>query len=229
MVNYIVCSTQRSGSSYLCHLLRSTEDLGRPGELFGKGKASLESFASKYGLAANEAAVGKYVSEKWRSPKGVFGLKMHYHQYTEFCKNDELKKTFRDMKYLYIERKDTIMQAVSLYKARQAGTWSSNHRAKRDVSYSFEGILSCLHFLNEEKAKWESFFSTANVNVLRIDYQALEEDPSSQIFRVYEYLDLPIPINKFHEFEVGITKQRDVSSYEWADKFSQDFKKNFLF
>ena len=228
MINYLICSTQRSGSSYLSHLLRATGELGRPGELFGKGEKSLKKFAAKHRVEPSELAVAKFVSEKWRSTNGVFGLKMHYHQYLTFCANVELRELFGGMNYLYVDRKDVVMQAVSLYKARNSGAWSSSHKSQNDVSYDYGGIMSCLNFLNEEKAKWEAFFSVTGVRLLRVYYEALEECPDIQVRQVYKYLGLPNTGGEALFFDVTTQKQRDEESYKWADRFCRDMKNRMV-
>lgn len=220
MINYLICSTQRSGSSYLCYLLRETGVLGRPSELFGK-KGACERLAKKYKLKEDEVEVAKYIKEKWKSSStDVFGLKMHYHQYMAFLENKKLKEVFGDFKYIYIDRKDLIAQAVSLYKARSTGAWSSNHESTGHVEYSYRGINESLYFLCQEKALWESFFSSIDVQPLRITYEELEEEPSEQVERISNYLGVKIRENVFSFSDVGISKQRD--------DISESYKENFI-
>lgn len=227
-MNYLICSTQRSGSSFLCHLLKGTGILGKPTELFGK-KGACEKVASKHGIKGNAADVARFVEKKWRShPTGVFGLKMHYHQYMSFLEQEELSGIIGNFDYIYIDRKDVVAQAVSLYRARRTGAWSSQHESNKDFLYDYDGIKDALYFLCKEKALWESFFASIDQKPLRIMYEDLEHDPDSEINRVVEFLG----VSSFERAEkkegLYLEKQRDELSDEYKVRFIADSKK-FVF
>ncbi|MCE8018920.1 hypothetical protein HOP51_02130 [Halomonas sp. MCCC 1A11036] len=221
--NYFICSTQRSGSSYLCHLLRATNVLGRPGEIFGKAKA-ISNIERKIGISSeNYELFAKEVFRHWRSSNGVSGVKVHYHQFEELVSKVRLGKIFPNIKFIFIDRDDVVAQAVSLYKARVSGKWSSDHNAIREAVYSYKEIKSCLDILVSEKNKWKAFFSVCGINPLRISYEELEVAPERKVSLICSYLNVDVKeFSAENALEVKIKKQRDVETKEWIDRFRQD-------
>ncbi len=105
-ISYLVCATQRSGSTLLCELLRATDVAGVPDEYFERLRASglprqprqyfedpsVEGIAER--LAPTEAgrperpgefeAWFRYVLQRGTSPNGVFGAKMMWNYLEDF-------------------------------------------------------------------------------------------------------------------------------------------------
>ncbi|MCK2042176.1 hypothetical protein KZO83_05695 [Chromohalobacter sp. TMW 2.2308] len=227
-MNYLVCSTQRSGSSYFCHLLKSSSLLGRPTELFGK-KGGCDKVAKKYDVESDELTVAKLVKEKWTSHEtGVFGLKMHYHQYMDFLSKKELKSLIGDFRYIYIDREDMLAQAVSLFRARQTGAWSSNHIPKDEVAYDYQGIKDALYFICQEKALWKSFFASIDVTPLNVVYEEIEKNPVAEVEKVMDYLGVSKPDCVNFGGDVYVSKQRDALSEKFKERFVRESRENLI-
>jgi LPS sulfotransferase NodH len=137
--SYLIFSTPRSGSTYLCDNLQNTRRAGRP----------REHFLFWY-LAENEPDLLTATDlTKWRLPLNtcfqnvieagsqdkIFASKVMY-GYLEFVLKklrllsgssksdaDLLYEIFPNLRIIYLEREDRIRQAVSLAKARQSGRW----------------------------------------------------------------------------------------------------------
>src|SRR5262249_16852729 len=119
---YVVASTPRSGSTYLCHSLWSTGQMGAPLEYFNYHSHMLQMSAW-----LRAGGLGQYVSRLVAcrpSPNGLFGFHSHWHQFV-FVRLAQLLRLFPHLRFIYIERKDRLAQAVSYAKALQARQWAS--------------------------------------------------------------------------------------------------------
>jgi LPS sulfotransferase NodH len=80
--SYIICATPRSGSYLLCEALRNTGVAGQPTEYVSP---TFESYwAAKWGTQTYREYLNK-VLEVGTSANGVFGLKVHTHQFRYSC------------------------------------------------------------------------------------------------------------------------------------------------
>lgn len=104
--SYLVCATQRSGSTLLCELLRATEVAGTPDEYFERLRAtglprqprqyftdpSLEDIAERLAPSVpgrpeqpgEFEAWFRYVLQRGTTPNGVFGAKMMWNYIDDF-------------------------------------------------------------------------------------------------------------------------------------------------
>jgi trehalose 2-sulfotransferase len=105
-ISYLVCATQRSGSTLLCELLRATDVAGVPDEYFERlsatgqvrqprqyfGDPSVQDIAERLApsVAGRPDQPGefelwfRYVLQRGTTPNGVFGAKMMWNYIDEF-------------------------------------------------------------------------------------------------------------------------------------------------
>src|SRR5262245_41874422 len=90
---YIVCSTQRTGSTLVCRALRDTELAGQPLEFFHPRlvRAFLARFGRK-GISKDEFL--RFLESHRATPNGVFGMKMHHDQLARLCRQKEAREAF---------------------------------------------------------------------------------------------------------------------------------------
>lgn len=221
--NYIICSTQRSGSSLLCHLMRQSGVLGKPGESIVLGK--IKKYAENKNIEDLFIAAQEII-ESNRGSNGVAGVKIHYHQFEQIkSKLSFFDLLGDDIKWIYIDRKSQLEQAVSLAKAWQTREFSSKHQATDSARYCFETINKAGKLLVEEKSSWEWLFQALNINPLRIYYEDLLNDDSVNIAveAIAKHVDVEFE-KRVKLQDVGIKKQSDESSLEWVKSFIEDYK-----
>lgn len=220
-MRYIICSTQRSGSSLLCHLLRHSRVLGRPGETIVLGK--LEAIAKERG-ESDLLKLARDIVQEHATPNGVSGVKLHFHQFEQLRAELGIYNIFEEVKWIYIDRKNLIEQAVSLAKARQTREFSSKHAKLNQAVYDKDSIISAGRFLAEEKSLWEWFFASMQIEPLRLYYEDLLDDVSinEQVGKVCDLLGQKL--NREVKLEdVGIKKQADEESDQWVSNYKLDF------
>ena len=140
-LSYIVCASQRSGSNYLCALLRRTNIAGNPHEFFlnwhmssldehkATGASAAESFDTREKDLADMLVEGC-------TPNGVFGIKIMGNQIgvikNKLCGlprigpkmlSEAFDSIFPKLMYIHLKRIDRISQAVSYARAIQSDLW----------------------------------------------------------------------------------------------------------
>ena len=113
---YFICFINRSGSTLLAQVLSRTNRMGRVGEIFNP--EPIASTCHKNNFASMEAYINFQIQQTSRS-SGVFGAKIGMHQLAYLAKYGYLANQFKNAKFIYVTRKDIIMQAVSLSIASQ--------------------------------------------------------------------------------------------------------------
>ncbi len=154
---------------------------------------------------------------------GVCGIKLQYLQFAELPRITQalagprgmspaqlLSAMFPDAKYVWLRRRDTVRQAISLYLAWETNEWWSVngsswsqtvHRlgkspspraaeASEDPQFDPIAIAGWEKELQEEDRNWQAFFEQNAIVPLVIDYEDLVSDYSGTITKALEWLDI---------------------------------------
>lgn len=122
-------------------------------------------------------------------------------------------------RYIWIVRKDTVRQAVSLWKALQTWRW----REETDVGgsdgeeprFSYAAINHLAHQIRDHNAAWQVYFERCSIEPLKIFYEELAEAHEESILGLLKDLDIPIP-ESFVVAEPKMKQQADETSEEWV-------------
>jgi LPS sulfotransferase NodH len=220
-VRYLaICSTARSGSSLLCHLLRKTNKLGRPEEFFGDFK--FRQMSERYG-GDDLAGLIEELKRQRRTRNGVFAFKVHRHQFEWLEQRIDIEQTFPEMRWVYIDRSDLLGQAISWAKAKSTGQYSSLHEQRREVVYKYEAVLQAMKALAREKVAWEVHFAAFGIEPLRVTYEQLEEDPAPPVHQIAELMGVDSVVD-VQLGDVALEKQRDETNEQWREAFRRDYR-----
>ena len=180
---YVVCSTQRTGSSLVCRALRDTEKAGQPMEFFHP--RLIKAFLARFGRdqIATEAYVD-FIESHRSTGNGVFGLKVHLDQLIGVMKDITKRKIFlsRFDRVILISRRNKLAQAISYARARQTQHWEADRpeladRARRSSSqYDFSLIAKLLGLLVGDDQKWRNIISGCHVPCHVLTYEELVDD-----------------------------------------------------
>lgn len=193
VTSYLVCSTPRSGSTLVCEALRSTGRLAVPTEYFNI-EATVEPLSRRWGSTDGEA----YVCDLYRfrtSPDGTFGTKLHWQQVEEMeqrlalapvtgpdrCRLPRmLERLFPGARYVHVERRDRIRQAVSYWNADHTRQWSV-HRGEEPApaaapEYDADGIDTWYDRIDAGEAGWAAFFDRSGIEPIRVVYEDFVRD-----------------------------------------------------
>ena len=209
---YIICSTQRSGSSMLCHLLRQTGVLGKPGESFVEKRLTRGNDDARSDVEKLEAMIDQ-VSTK----NGVFGTKLHYHQFEQLIERTPLRTFGGFDGWVYIDREDEVGQAVSLARAWQTNSFSWEQAERKEPTYDAAQIDKALSALRAEKVAWNRYFDTNGIVPIQIVYEKTLADPNTAVEAVCALMGVdPVQVDLA---KVKTKVQRDAVNDEWAQRY----------
>lgn len=215
---YIIASSERSGSTYLCLALWRTGALGAPWEYLNH-QTEMKAMARR--LQTNDVAeyLRRVVACR-TSANGTFAIKVHYHHFSHVLGHDpHLLEALPPPRFVVIERRDRLGQAISLARAMQTEAWSSFARPVRPPVYDAALISRCLHKIALQIAGWTDWFAERGIAPLIVDYDRLVARPEETVGAVRRFLDiaeegeapaLPIPM---------VERQADTVSAEWHSRY----------
>jgi LPS sulfotransferase NodH len=273
---YVVCSTQRSGSTYLCSLLASTGVAGNPQEFF---EAMAETgvppqprfFLAGLPLAGvgpgDQPSPGEPPEDSGSTPyeppeysdlrlvkgwrahlersfrlgttaNGVFAVKLMWNQLPEMQWHaaalpelaglegrELLEALFGPAAYVWIRRRDTVRQSISLWRALQSGAWrrerGADGAAPAELLYSFDAIEHLRRRLAADDAAWGRFFVGAPTAPLELHYEDdVGPDPADAVARVLAHLDLELPPDWTPS--TSMVRQSDEINDAWRAAYDRD-------
>jgi LPS sulfotransferase NodH len=198
---YAIACTARSGSTYVCELL-SRNGGAKPKEHLRPPIVDMLATAPDGKRLENYIELIVRHGQK----NGVFGTKLIQH----FCKasapfvdvaslHRELT-SFRSFRIIYLVRNSKVLQAISTERALQTKIYHvrSNDnangqvpaKANDDYVYDYEALRVRVEHLHREEQELQKFLQTLPYEVLTVEYEALVEDPESQMRRILDFLSL---------------------------------------
>lgn len=198
-LRYCIVSSPRTGSTMLCSALRASRIAGVPFEYLNHELTEL--WARTRGAAAMDLAEYLAMLEARRTtPNGVFGSKLHYHQFTRSFGN---AITVRSIEYLrnhdriiFVTRADKLSQAVSFTIAKKTGEWNrdvSHGRNAHQLEWSDDLVRQISQSLTQvvtEDWGWRRLLAQMHFSYIEITYESLISDFDTEFTRVLRHLGL---------------------------------------
>jgi LPS sulfotransferase NodH len=133
----------------------------------------------------------------------------------------KIQEFFPSHQYIWMRREDSLLQAISLWKAIQTQCWRMDVGDGRDrrfcnVSFSYEAIAYLQKALIEEDAGWESYFRRIGVIPIVVRYEELSVNPVKVASSVLSQLGLSVGREKIYS---TMKRQRDDTSLLWKGMF----------
>jgi trehalose 2-sulfotransferase len=174
--------------------------------------------------------------EKGTTPNGVFGTKIMWFYFRDFVRlarrsgREDVEpcevpaSVFPNVRrYVWIRRRDTLRQAVSLWKALQTQRWrrdSDEDVGGRDLRFSFTAIDHLKLRIDEHNAAWEGFFEDCGVEMARVVYEDLVEDYQGTMLRLLGEIGINIP-EGFAMENPRMKHQANEHSEEWVRRYEE--------
>jgi LPS sulfotransferase NodH len=251
-VSYLVCATQRSGSTLLCEALKETGVAGRPLEFFEARPETgippapldyLEAIADPYveGLLADappppappysdvrgvtwEQHLERSLRDG-RTSNGVFGAKLMWNQLADIAELSGrplaplslLQDLLAPTHWVWVRRRDVLLQAVSLWRALQTQAWRDRPEAQPTAVYSRAAIAHLTARLADNDASWGAFFAEYRLRPVELVYEDFAHDVRGAVSQVLKHLGLQ-PISGGSD-EPPMRRQSDAISEEWAEAY----------
>lgn len=225
--SYIVASTDRSGSTFLCSMLWRTGVLGAPAEYWNnrnrtKSKTIGVQMMERLEASSPDDYLTKLLACR-TSANGVFGVNVHYFDFEEALSlHPKMLERLLPLTYIYIRREDKIAQAVSMVKAAQTGAWVSLANPKSEnLQYDRDLISRCLSFVEQQDRGWARWFEQNNISPFVVIYESFAAHPSIIVRSITELLgvqsDPPQQV-----LTPQFDKQSDDISREWITRYRRE-------
>jgi LPS sulfotransferase NodH len=222
---YLIATTGRSGSTFLCSRIADYGDLGFPMEFLN------ESYISEFDRlfpSPNLADYERYVTGSFASRQGIFGIK------TDWWRFDEARKlglfdTLLDPIDLivHLKRDDFVAQAVSLALAVESNVWHD-----RDVNsemldawhaaceYDPAKVKHHARNLLNQEYYWRNFIAEAAAPSIELVYEDVAKDVDSAIRSLADAFDMrlgakPPKAEAVRQAKSGVAK-------DWALRFREE-------
>lgn len=215
---YLICTTPRTGSNFLCSILRASGVAGHP----------LEYMNGNYLMANyNFAPVGNtrydYLREmegRRTTPNGVFGIKTMYFQLVAFF-NKQDKPTLEFLKrqnlLIYLYRKNKLEQAVSWFLANKTNVYTSIEEGEYSpIIFDGPTMVACLNELVREDSLWQKALKRYELPHVKICYEDLIKHPEREVSKIYKFFGVE-GYSKVDENEI----EKKLQHPQYGDLLSQ--------
>ncbi|MAR01135.1 MAG: hypothetical protein CMI00_11460 [Oceanospirillaceae bacterium] len=233
MKGYIICATQRSGSTMLCDDLKSTKIAGLPKEYFNKPMKKLKEQANADGKVFLDS-----LFESASTENGVVGIKVMSNQinrigevvkiifpeYADMKPDEAFFKYFKDFKFVYLKRKNVVKQAVSRFIARGTGVYHLRGKKElpenygSEVEYNYEELAKEAKKIRRENVKWRKYFKLFDVNFYELEYEKIANN-TKYVPDLLQFLEIE------GGYEKKPRKTKKVAN-ELADSFVAKYKED---
>jgi LPS sulfotransferase NodH len=203
-LSYLICTTPRTGSNFLCEVLRSTGVAGRPDDYFWN-----PAFWQERWDTPDFDAYLQRILKEGTTPNRIFGAKLMWHDLDEllptlatFAGIDAasppalLGTIFPNLRYLWLTRRDKVRQAISWYRALATRAWRSTDQqppSSGEPAFSFPEVDRLVQQSIKGDQEWQQFFQRHGIEPLVIAYEDLADDPARTAIRILDHLGLPSP------------------------------------
>jgi LPS sulfotransferase NodH len=211
-----ICFTNRCGSNYLAQLLAATCRLGEAGEVFNAGTVLEHAF----GLPA--PSLRAYVAHL-PNLVGVCGwvaAKASIDQLMMLTEAGILQELLPRSKFILLERRDRLGQAISRCIAGQNAQWTTEHPSRlpdSDLVYSRAAIDAELGRIELATYGFYSFFAGNQLSPLHLLYEDLVADPDGVVARTGDFLG--IPDMRIDPARVRLRRQANAINESWRARY----------
>lgn len=207
---YIIATTSRSGSTYLCQLLASTRRLGEPKEYYNPPVKA--RFQERWN-AADDLTYFRELLTRTSTANGVCGVKLATSALVDM--RAQLGPVFELLRpvYIWLRRRDALRQAISLYRASATGHWhwpAAAQRPRACPPFDAQRINECRRRIEQANDEWESCFAAGRIDPLMLWYEDVAADPRASVAAVCRRVgvdarDLPPLKSKLRVMRDGVT------------------------
>lgn len=203
---YIIASTPRCGSNWLCAWLRGC-GAGNPREYFHRDTWLEEIIAHNPPDIRCVKVFWNHVLRRNNSNPGEF-LDSAVRQLSEG----------QPVEWVYLSRRDKLRQAVSLLRVHNGGGWTQIRTPRQDVSLDYDPITIQLNlrYLNGLALDWLYYFKSRQITPLQVVYEDMCADIEREVKRVlfhigvgeYQAVDIPLRKQAGQDVERLVTRYR---------------------
>lgn len=235
-IAYLICATERSGSTLLCEALTNAGVAGVPDEYFVPAQQPF--WQERWGVVTYEAYFAAVI-QQGMTPNGVFGTKMMWNDFNRIpdevqqlpdykgkplAVRDLLQDACPNLHYIWIRRRDKVRQAVSLAKAYQTDVWrvTTDRPAAPNLTkklvFSFKWIDYIVRRLEVDEAAWQRYFVMNNIQPFVVMYEDFVLKYEETAIQILKYLGIPEAEN-VQFAATRMKKQADEETEQWVQRY----------
>jgi LPS sulfotransferase NodH len=215
---YAICTSPRTGSNWLCYLLSSTGQLGHPREYFNcEARRQLDD----PDYPAEPAEQFGRILTVGATPNGVYALKVFPEQHDAIAPACAWTKLLPNLKFVWLQRRDILGQALSAARVIQTGQYRSTVSATAQPNYDANLIRGRLIAAVKDQARWSLFFARTGIVPLPVDYEDILANPQRIIDRIADFVRSSQRAIIRPEL-IELRKQRDAVTEEWRTRFLRE-------
>lgn len=231
----LVCTSPRSGSNWLCDIIRQTEWFGRPDEYFSSSSERFYERQLGRCAIANYPRVFDYILRLGATPNRHFSSKLfwtqcgeledYFHRSGSFPEMDAmaiLVDQLPRLSILRLSREDMLRQAISHYRALSTNVWWKHRHIPvargADCAFDYERIRSLLLMIAEWEQAWEKRLIRMDVSQLTVTYAAMRRNLPEVLERISSFLDIP-PEYMMSSATSEFQPQADTLTDAWVEHF----------
>lgn len=218
-MRYVICSTPRSGSHFVGHIMMNTGAFGCPLEYFNPD--NLPTWRQRAKDEGRESVI-QFLETKRTGANGRLGIKLHRTHLPAAIEEIGLEALQRDWKFILLRRKDILGQALSWAKAAQTGAWMSELSPKKEAVYDRNSIMQCMKLASNHTASWQQFLAERGVVPLELVYEDVAADPATALQTISGFLSTPLPRDLDLTRIVSTKVQRTGSTDAWRERFIRE-------
>jgi LPS sulfotransferase NodH len=175
-----------------------------------------------------ERELPRYLAEG-STPNGVFAAKLMWGYFGDLLARlgtspdgpavRALAARFGRLDWIHVTRRDTVAQAVSLWRAVQTRAWNAEEETGAvEPVYDARGIAHLRDQLTRQDAAWRAWFATNAIEPLVVEYEELVAAHAATLHRVLAHLGLEVE----HIPDPPMDRQGDARSDRWVARFNDE-------
>lgn len=183
------------------------------------------------------AGLTRRAFELGTTPNGVFGTKImwaYFRDFVRLARRDGRQgvapaaipgAVFPSLRrYVWIRRRDTTKQAVSLWKALQTWNWRHDPEVPArevDLRYSAAAIRHLKLRLDEHNVAWKNYFVSYGLEPVEVVYEDFIQDYGAAVLDLLVAIGVPTPEGYMVQ-PPAMKRQADALSAAWAERFERE-------
>ena len=233
---YLICSTQRTGSTLLCQMLSDMGIAGAPDEFFFYILNAPRPPWTEWLQAPRDKTVFLKEMAKYTTANGVFGANVMWKHFYymiyqlrqlalgELIEVDTLlANAFFNPVYLLTTRRDKVRQAVSLWRAQQTGGWISSTQWlspfwTANPVFDYERIHALVQEIKADESAWRWFFTHHGIQPLDVVYEDFIAAPAASLRQIFDHIGVAIPVGMVLP-KPTMKKQADALTENWVEQY----------
>jgi trehalose 2-sulfotransferase len=242
-LSYLICCSERTGSTLLGDALSDTGVAGRPQGYFSRVALQNPRVRRILKEAKDDDSYLDKVLAAATTPNGVFGAKVHWehfltliamagrlacaqHGEVHACGLEPLQFALPNLRCIWLVRRNEVARAISHYRAKRTNRWHVDSRwltddtdGEGEPDFDFNQIDAFVRSGRSDEQRWQQFFREHNILPLDVVYEEMVMDLEATVRRVLGFVGIPVENVKLRP--PTLRKLADDLSREWEARYRQ--------